>query len=225
MSFRISAIILSNLCFLTAHLVAGNSPNILIITADNLGYGDLPCYNPNSKVVAPNLDRLASESALLTDFYTASSTCTVSRACLLTGRIAQRHGLDYQLPGVDGNYGVGLGHQEILIPRVLKSAPTQYATACFGKWNIGFAEGSRPTERGFDEFIGNASGNCDYFYHNYREMHDLYNGTEELYREGDYITDIYADAAIDFMLRKSKDENPWFCYLPFNAPHFPTANY
>ena len=223
MSFRIPAIILSNLCFLTAHLVAGNSPNILIITADNLGYGDLPCYNPNSKVVAPHLDLLASESALLTDFYTASSTCTVSRACLLTGRIAQRHGLDYQLPGVDGNYGVGLGHQEILIPRVLKSAPTQYATACFGKWNIGFAEGSRPTERGFDEFIGNASGNCDYFYHNYREMHDLYNGTEELYREGDYITEIYADAAIDFMLRKSKDENPWFCYLPFNAPHFPTA--
>jgi arylsulfatase A len=223
MSFRNSATVLSCFYFLATHLVAGDSPNILIITADNLGYGDLPCYNPDSKIVAPHLDQLASESALLTDFYTASSTCTVSRACLLTGRIAQRHGLDYQLPGVDGNYGIGLDHQEILIPSVLKSAPTPYATACLGKWNIGFAEGSRPTERGFDEFVGNASGNCDYFYHNYREMHDLYNGTEELYREGDYITDIYADAAIDFMRRKSEDENPWFCYLPFNAPHFPTA--
>ncbi len=203
--------------------LAGSPPNILIITADNLGYGDLPCYNPESKIVAPSFDRLAAESALLTDFYTASSTCTVSRACLLTGRIAQRHGLDYQLPGVEGNYGVGLEQSEVLIPSVLKAGPHAYATGCFGKWNIGFAEGSRPTERGFDEFIGNASGNCDYYYHNYREKHDLYEGIEPLYREGEYTTDIFADAAIDFIERHSAADRPWFCYLPFNAPHFPTA--
>ena len=78
--------------------MADGRPNILIITADNLGYGDLPCYNPKSKIVAPNLDRLASESALLTSFYTASSTCTVSRACLLTGRIAQQSRLRHARP-------------------------------------------------------------------------------------------------------------------------------
>lgn len=198
-------------------------PNILIITADNLGYGDLRCYNPESPIVTPNFDRLASEGALLTDFYTASSTCTVSRACLLTGRIPQRHGLVNQLPGVEGNYGVGLNHQEILIPSLLKTAPTAYATGCFGKWNIGFAPGSRPTERGFDEFIGNASGNCDYYRHNYREKHDLYEGIEELHREGEYTTDIFADTAIDFIRRNSQAGQPWFCYLPFNAPHFPTV--
>lgn len=198
-------------------------PNILIITADNLGYGDLRCYNPESPIVTPNFDRLASEGALLADFYTASSTCTVSRACLLTGRIPQRHGLVNQLPGVEGNYGVGLNHQEILIPSLLKTAPTAYATGCFGKWNIGFAPGSRPTERGFDEFIGNASGNCDYYRHNYREKHDLYEGIEELHREGEYTTDIFADTAIDFIRRNSQAGQPWFCYLPFNAPHFPTV--
>jgi len=200
-------------------------PNILVITADNLGYGDLPCYNPDSPIKAPNLDRLASQGAKLTSFYTAAPTCTVSRACLLTGRIAQRHGLDYQLPGIKGNYGVGLNHQEILIPQILKTAPTPYATGCFGKWNIGFAEGSRPTERGFDEFIGHASGNMDYYHHIYGGKHDLYKGTEELHADGEYSTDLFADGAIEFIQRKSKSktDQPWFCYLPFNAPHFPAA--
>lgn len=198
-------------------------PNILIITADNLGYGDLQCYNSKSEIRTPNLGRFATQGARLTSFYTASPTCAVSRACLLTGRIPQRHGLVDQLGGVAGNYGVGLSHDEILIPQILKQAPTPYATGCFGKWNIGFAEGSRPTERGFDEFIGHASGNLDYYHHNYREKHDLYHGSEELHRDGEYSTDIFADAAIDFMQRKSKTDQPWFCYLPFNSPHFPTA--
>eukprot|EP00913_Durusdinium_trenchii_P008936 g8402.t1 len=200
-----------------------NRPNILLITADNLGYGDLRMYNRASTIKTPNLDRFARQGARLTRFYTASPTCTVSRACLLTGRIAPRHGLENQLPGVKGNYGVGLNHKEILIPQVLRMAPTRYATGCFGKWNIGFAKGSRPTERGFDEFIGHASGNCDYYQHNYREKHDLYDGIKELHREGEYTTDIFADAAIDFMNRNTKAGRPWFCYLPFNAPHFPVA--
>ena len=198
-------------------------PNILLITCDNLGYGDLATFNPDSQIVSPNLDRLAAEGARLTSFYTASPTCTVSRACLLTGRIAQRHGLLDQLPGVEGNYGVGLDHSERLIPQYLGNAPTPYDTGCFGKWNIGFAPGSRPTERGFDEFIGHASGNMDYYQHNYREQHDLYEGVEPLHREGDYASDIFAEAAIDFIQRHSRDNDPWFCYLPFNAPHFPTA--
>ncbi|HUG71469.1 MAG TPA: sulfatase-like hydrolase/transferase [Pirellulaceae bacterium] len=198
-------------------------PNILIITADNLGYGDLPCYNPASPIKAPHLDRLASQGARLTSFYTASPTCTVSRACLLTGRIPQRHGLEEQLPGLVGNYGVGLNHDEILIPQVLKHAPTPYATGCFGKWNIGFAEGSRPTERGFDEFLGHASGNMDYYHHIYSGKHDLFQGTEEFHADGKYSTDLFADVAIDFIQRKSKVKQPWFCYLPFNAPHFPNA--
>ena len=91
-------------------------PNILLITCDNLGYGDLTCFNPESNIKSPNLDRLASQGAKLTSFYTASPTCTVSRACLLTGRIAQRHGLENQLPGVKGNYGVGLNPRERPIP-------------------------------------------------------------------------------------------------------------
>ena len=224
--FLLPALALLSACFVSPQAADASDhtrPNILIVTVDNLGYGDLRCYNPESTIKTPSLDRLATQSVRLTSYYTASPTCTVSRACLLTGRIAQRHGLTNQLPGVEGNYGVGLNHNEILIPQILKGAPTPYATGCFGKWNIGFAEGSRPTERGFDEFIGHASGNIDYYHHHYREKHDLYKGTEELYLEGTYSTDIFADAAIDFIKRKSRTAGPWFCYLPFNAPHFPSA--
>lgn len=196
-------------------------PNILLITADNLGYGDLRCYRPESKIPTPNLNRLAAEGARLTSFYTASPTCTVSRASLLTGRIPQRHGLTKQLPGIEGNWGIGLRHDEVLLPQLLKRAPTPYATGCFGKWNIGFAEGSRPTERGFDEFFGFASGNINYYTHNYNGKPDLYGGIEPVIRTGQYATDLFADAAIDFIARKSATGIPWFCYLPFNAPHFP----
>ena len=127
------------------------------------------------------------------------------------------------MPGLDGNYGAGLSHQEILIPQVLKKAKIPYATGCFGKWNIGFAPGSRPTERGFDEFVGHASGNMDYYFHVYNGKHDLFKGTDELHVEGQYSTDLFANAAVDFIKRRSKAGRPWFCYVPFNAPHFPNA--
>lgn len=215
------------LCLFPVCALAGNTdaqrPNILIITADNLGYGDLKCYNPASPIYTPNLNRLATQGARLTSFYTASPTCTVSRACLMTGRIPQRHGLERQLPGLKGNYGIGLRQSEILIPQILKTAPTPYATGCFGKWNIGFAPGSRPTERGFDEFIGHASGNIDYYHHIYSGKHDLFKQTQELHVDGKYSPELFADSAIDFIKRYSHCKQPWFCYLPFNSPHFPNA--
>ncbi len=192
-------------------------PNIILMTADNLGFGDVGCYG-NKTVKTPNIDRLATQGVRCTDFYTASPTCTVSRASLLTGRYAQRHKLVDQLPGLKGNYGIGLRHSEILIPQLLKKVG--YHTACFGKWNIGFAKGSRPTERGFDEFFGHASGNIDYYSHVYNGKLDMHRGTDPVKVEG-YSTDLFADAACDFIRRNS--DRPFFAYVPFNAPHYPNA--
>ena len=194
--------------------------NIVLITADNLGFHDTGCYG-NREVKTPNLDRLAEQAVRCTSFYTASPTCTVSRASLLTGRYPQRHGLTHQLRttsdlSLDENLGLGLGHDELLIPHFLK--PRGYATACFGKWNIGFAPGTRPTERGFDEFLGHASGNMDYYTHVYNGRNDLFRGTEAAHVEG-YSTDLFADAACDFLRRNA--EAPLFLYLPFNAVHYP----
>ncbi|MFK7779475.1 MAG: sulfatase-like hydrolase/transferase [Gimesia sp.] len=189
-------------------------PNILLITADNLGYGDLGCYG-NSIMKTPQLDQLAQEGVRLTDFYTASPTCTVSRATLLTGRYPQRIGLNHQLNAVE-NYGDGLRKSERLIPQYLKEQG--YRTACFGKWNLGFSPGSRPTERGFDEFFGFAAGNIDYYYHFYAGRHDLWRGLKEVFVKG-YSTDLFADEACKFIA--DNKQHPFFIYLPFNAPHFP----
>jgi arylsulfatase A-like enzyme len=196
-------------------------PNILIITVDNVGYGDFKVFNDQSPIITPNLDKLASQGARLTDFYTASPTCTASRAALLTGRIPQRNKLDYQLGGLSGNYGIGLSQSEVIMPKVVKSGPHGYATGAFGKWNIGFAPGSRPTERGFDEFLGIASGNADHFSHVYAGRHDLYHNTASINRQGEYSTDIFANSAIDFIQEKTTNETPWMVYLPFDAPHHP----
>ena len=114
---------------------------------------------------------------------------------------------------------MGLRHDERLIPQYLK--PLGYATACFGKWNIGFAPGSRPTERGFDEFLGHASGNMDYYTHVYNGRNDLFRGTEPAKVEG-YSTDLFADAACDFIRRNAA--RPFFLYLPFNAVHYPNPS-
>jgi arylsulfatase A-like enzyme len=196
-------------------------PNILIITVDNVGYGDFSVYNKESPIITPNIERLAQEGARLTNFYTAGATCTVSRASLLTGRIPRRHQLMEQLSGVSGNYGIGLRQSEILIPMMLKNAPDPYATGAFGKWNIGFAPGSRPTERGFDEYLGIASGNADHFSHVYAGKHDLHYNTESINRHGEYSTDLFADSAIDFIEKTTTESKPWFVYLPFDAPHHP----
>ena len=196
--------------------------NILVITADNLGYRDTGCYG-NHQIKTPNIDQLATEGVRCTNFYSASPTCSVSRASLLTGRYPQRHGLTHQLMtkpdlSVDQNLGVGLRHSERLLPQFLKKQG--YATGCFGKWNIGFAAGSRPTERGFDEFLGNASGLMDYYTHVYKGRNDFYRGTEPAPDEEGYSTDLFADAACEFLRRNA--DRPFFLYVPFNAVHYPS---
>lgn len=195
-------------------------PNVVLIAVDNLGFHDTGCYG-NREVKTPHIDRLAAEGVRCKNFYSASPTCTVSRASFLTGRYPQRHGLTKQLATtvglkVDENLGPGLRHTERLIPQYLKSQG--YATACVGKWNIGFAPGSRPTERGFAEFLGNASGHMDYYTHVYKGRNDMYRGIQPEPNQGVYSTDLYAATACDFIRRQAG--RPFFLYLAFNAVHY-----
>jgi arylsulfatase A-like enzyme len=193
---------------------ATERPNILFIVIDNVGYGDLGCYG-NKTNRTPAMDRLAADGVRLTQFYCGCPSCTPSRGTLLTGRHSERTGLNWQLLP-EQQLGVGLPLDERIIPADLK--PLGYGTGAFGKWNIGFGPGGRPTERGFDAFFGHASGNIDYYHHLYNQRLDTYRGTENVRVEG-YSTDLFADAAIEFM--KSHAKEPWFVYLPFNAAHVP----
>lgn len=189
-------------------------PNILLMYVDNVGYGDLGCYG-NRDVITPRIDRLAREGARCLDFQVVTTSCTPSRGALLTGRHPFRNGLSHQLSAAENRSGIGLPQEERIIPQFLRSVG--YATGCFGKWNIGFAPGSRPTDRGFDEFLGFRSGNIGYYEHLYGGEHDLFRGTEP-FRTDAYSTDLFAGAAVDFIRRHAG--RPWFVYLPFNAAHF-----
>jgi len=203
--------------FLTSFASAAepSRPNILLLWLDNVGYGDLGCYG-NRLNKTPHIDQLANDGVRCTDFYIGSPSCSPSRGALLTGRHPVRNGLNYQLSTGESGYTEGLPESEKLIPQYLK--PLGYATAAFGKWNIGFRPGIRPTERGFDEFLGHMSGNIHYYKYLYHGENDLRLGTEPIDRRGTYSTDLFADGAIEFIRRHR--EQPWFVYLPFNATHF-----
>ena len=211
--------LLSTIGLLLAHCVAAGAdvekPNVVLMLVDNIGYGDLGCYG-NQEIKTPHIDRLAEQGVRCTDFYIGSPSCMPSRGALLTGRHPVRNGLNEQVYLIDELEQRVLSLEEKLFPQYMKELG--YTTACFGKWNLGFAPGHRPTERGFDEYLGNISGNCDYFTHVYSGRHDLYRGTEPAEIEG-YTTDIYAEAACDFIRRNHG--GPFFLYLPFNAAHFP----
>lgn len=192
-----------------------DKPSILWLFVDNVGYGDLGCYG-NKEILTPNIDRLAKQGVRCTDFYIGSPSCMPSRGALMTGRHPIRNGLNRQIYKVDEHEQIALPHSEIIAPGYLKEAG--YVTGCFGKWNLGFAPGSRPVDRGFDEYFGTISGNADYYTYIYNGRNDLYRNNEPATAEG-YSTDVFAEAACEF-IERNKDR-PFFCYVPFNAAHYP----
>ena len=209
--------VLFSLAVLTAFAAASEPPrpNLLLLFVDNVGYGDLGCYG-NRDAITPRIDRLAADGVRCLDFYIASPSCSPSRGAILTGRHPERNGLNYQLSSSPDIHSEGLPLTEKILPQYLK--PLGYACGAFGKWNIGFDPGQRPTERGFDEFLGHRSGNIHYYKHLYHGQNDMRRGTEVVDLRGQYSTDLFADAACDFIRRHAS--RPWFVYLPFNATHY-----
>ena len=126
---------------------AQTPPNIILIYADDLGYGDLGCYGSSNET--PNLDRMAREGTRFTQFYSANPVCSPSRAALLTGRYPTRVGVWKVLFPYDNT---GLAEGEITIAQMLKAK--NYKTACVGKWHLGHLPPHLPTYKGFDQYFG-----------------------------------------------------------------------
>jgi uncharacterized sulfatase len=187
-------------------------PNLIVILADDLGYGDIGAYG--AKLIrTPNLDRMAKEGALLTSFYSSANICTPSRAGLLTGRYPIRTGLGFQV--IQPNDTRGLPLSEVTIAEALKP---DYATAIIGKWHLGHvAPYWPPTGHGFDLFFGLP------YSHDMTPL-GLFSSTPgvELTREDvDFhrLTERFFERGLRFV-EDNKDQ-PFFMLMALAAPHVP----
>ncbi len=214
---RLIALLLSLGCFCGSSLSQGKSPNVILIFADDLGYGDLSCYG-HPTIHTPNLDEMARLGIKFTSFYSAASVCTPSRAGLLTGRYPVRIGMPGNL-GPDSKGGLHL--DERTLAEALRD--NGYRTAAFGKWHLGAVPGYLPTDRGFDEYFGILYSNdmMPPWVKTNRPLH-LYQNTkttEEQPVDQTTLTRRYTEKAIGF-IRQNRDE-PFFIYLPHSMPHLP----
>jgi arylsulfatase A-like enzyme len=197
---------------------AAEKPNIVLILADDLGYGDLGCFG-SKELKTPNLDKLASEGTRFTSFYVSQGVCTASRAALMTGCYANRVSL---FGALNHESNVGIAEEELLLPEICKEAG--YATAIFGKWHLGHREAFLPGKHGFDEFLGIPYSNDN------GPLHPIVRGIPGLpLIEGDKAAEVdpdqalftrrFTDRAVRF-IEKNKDR-PFFLYLPHVMPHVP----
>lgn len=190
-------------------------PNVVIMLADDLGWGAVGYHS--DWVQTPSIDRLAREGIELDRFYVAPM-CSPTRAGLMTGRYPIRFGLARAVIPPYRNYGLLV--EERTLPEALGEAGYK-RRGIFGKWHLGHHHVKwHPLSRGFTHFEGHYNGAIDYFTLEREGERDWHVGFEPSEKEG-YATDLIADAAVSFIREAAKGEAPYFCYVPFNAPHSP----
>jgi uncharacterized sulfatase len=185
---------------------------VLLILADDLGYGDLSCYG-QTQYQTPAIDRLAKEGVRATDFYVPAPYCAPSRAALLTGRFPFRNGITRNPhPGIRDE--LGLRSEEVTLGEVLQEAG--YATSCIGKWHLGHTDEFHPSRHGFDDYYG-------ILYSNDMIPVQIFDQHKVIENPADQtlLTKKYTARAVEFI--EEHKEAPFFLYLPHAMPHKPLA--
>ena len=199
-----ASLFLGSLLLCAGTSYAADRPNVLVILADDQGWGDLSVHG-NTNLSTPNIDAIGRDGAVFERFFVCP-VCSPTRAEFLTGRYHPRGGVWNVTTG-----GERLDLDERTIADVFRAAG--YATGAFGKWHNGTQFPYHPRGRGFDEFYGFCSGHWgDYF----RPPLE-HNG--QLVRGEGFISDDLTDHALSFI--ESHRDRPFFCYVPFNTPHSP----
>jgi len=193
-------------------------PNVLLILADDHGYGDISVHNGPS-IQTPNIDRIATNGVRFSKFYANSSVCSPSRAALMTGRYPDRAGV----PGVirthpENSWGY-FRQDAVTLPSVLKQK--DYRTALIGKWHLGLEPENHPCKRGFDHFHGFLGDMMDdYYTHLRHDINYMRQGSDTIHPQG-HATDLFTEWSMDFIRAQAQSPQSFFLYLAYNAPHTP----
>jgi arylsulfatase A-like enzyme len=189
-------------------------PNVVLLLADDVGYGDLACLG-NPVIKTPNLDDMYAKGIRFTNFH-VSPTCSPTRASLMTGRYCDATGVWHTIMGRNL-----LAPQNTTLAECFRSSG--YKTAIYGKWHLGDNYPCRPQDLGFDDVVvcggGGIAQTPDYFGNDDMDDSYLHNGKFEKYTG--FSTDIFFNLAMDFMADALKEGKPFFCYLPTTAAHEP----
>lgn len=195
---------------------AGRKPNVVLIVADDLGYGELSVQGCRD-IPTPNIDSIARSGVRFTNGYVSCPVCSPTRAGLLTGRYQQRFGHELNPgPAEKAEETFGLPLNEVTIANRMKSLG--YATGMFGKWHQGYKPEFHPQKRGFDEFFGFLGGAHSYVDATGDKANPILRGTQPV-DEKSYLTEAFTREATAFIERRRSA--PFFLYLPFNAVHAP----
>lgn len=212
-----------------AYGARADKPNVVIIFADDQGYGDLGCFG--SKIETPNIDRMAKEGRRFTSFYVSQAVCSASRAALLTGCYSNRVGIMGAL-GPSARHGINA--DEMTVAEVLKQA--DYKTAIYGKWHLGHHKEFLPMQHGFDDYFGLPYSNDMWPYHpgvRHLPMEERLKRWPHLPlidkneivnskvtpEDQTHLTTWYTERAVKF-IEDAKD-SPFFLYVPHSMPHVP----
>ncbi|MDR0610139.1 MAG: sulfatase [Planctomycetaceae bacterium] len=218
-------------CFCTSFIFASELPNVVIIFIDDMGYGDIGPFG--SKIPTPNLDRMATEGRLFTNFIVSSPVCSASRSALMTGCYHRRVGISGAL---GPNAPTGLHPNEETMAEIFKKKG--YTTACYGKWHLGHHPEFLPTNQGFDDYFGlpysndmwplhpdyaHLPPNADKRKRGFPDLH-LIEGTtvQKEIVTGEIqktLTTQYTERTVQF-IEKNADK-PFFLYLPHSMVHVP----
>ncbi len=193
-------------------------PNVLVILADDLGYGELGCQGFTREIPTPNIDGIARGGVRCTNGYVSGPYCSPTRAGFMTGRYQTRFGHEFNPGGAQSaSKTFGLPLSETTIADRLKAAG--YATGWIGKSHLGFEPQFHPLKRGFDEYYGFLAGAHSYLDAMADRANPILRGTTPTTDIDGYTTDAFGREAVKFI--EGHKSGPWFCYLAFNSVHAP----